>query len=77
MSAVIRKSKNGPMHTYDVFLDGVLVGTVRKRVVNYNLRRKIVVTSWVPTTAEGVRLSENGERTRAGAATLLVAAARR
>lgn len=62
------------MHAYDVLLDGVLVGTVQKRVVRYNLRRVVTSTSWIATTPEGVRLSESGERTRAEAATRLVAA---
>lgn len=63
------------MGCYDVFLDGVLVGEVRKKVTHYNLRRKIVVTEWYGTTVERVRVPErSGYNTRRDAVSSLVKA---
>jgi hypothetical protein len=65
--------------SYDVSLDGQLIGRVHKRATHYNLRRPVTVHYWTAETATRERLfspgSRSGFRTRADAIVALVEAA--
>lgn len=73
MKILYKRSKS--IADYDVYADGVFVGTLRKYTQRYNLRRVIVVNGWRATTPTNEKLyspsGHNGE-TRAEAAQLLV-----
>lgn len=78
MAADVKVKKAISMDTYDVFVGGVRIGEVRKKVTKYNLRRSITTTGWYGTleSESGVtrqRVPERGEcRTRSDAVEALV-----
>lgn len=73
MKILYKRSKS--IADYDVYADGVFIGTLRKFEQRYNLRRVILVRGWRATTPTDEKLystsGHNGE-TRAEAAQALV-----
>lgn len=75
----VTKSADHIRDQYDVSVDGVKVGSVRKHVVHYNLTRAMVVRSWIAHLADGRKIvngrgNESAKfRTRAEAVEAVVA----
>lgn len=68
------KFKRTSFDGYEVYSDGVLLGTVQKWERRYNLRRVYVTKGWRATTPDGTKLyTQDGttSRTRKGAAEAL------